>query len=95
MIFSSKLIEDAVKEFSRLPGIGKKTALRMVLQLLRMDENEVDEFTGAVSRMRHGVKFCKEFIKNISCFLKHLQYLLNAIIEKYKNYKFLNKKIFY
>jgi recombination protein RecR len=60
MIFSSKLIEDAVKEFSRLPGIGKKTALRMVLQLLRMDENEVDEFTGAVSRMRHGIKFCKE-----------------------------------
>ena len=60
MIFSSKLIEDAVKEFSRLPGIGKKTALRMVLQLLRMDEGEVDEFTGALSRMRHQVKFCKQ-----------------------------------
>ncbi len=60
MIFSSKLIEDAVQEFSRLPGIGKKTALRMVLQLLSMDKPEVDEFTGAVSRMRHGVKFCKE-----------------------------------
>ena len=42
-----------------MPGIGKKTALRMVLQLLRMDETEVDEFTGALSRMRHGVKFCK------------------------------------
>ena len=49
-----------MREFSRLPGIGKKTALRMVLQLLRMDTGEVDEFTGAVSRMRHGVKFCKE-----------------------------------
>ncbi len=60
MIFSSKLVEEAVQEFSRLPGIGKKTALRMVLQLLRMDTGEVDEFTGAVSRMRHGVKFCKE-----------------------------------
>jgi len=60
MIFSSKLVEDAVQEFSRLPGIGKKTALRMVLQLLRMNEVEVDEFTGAVSRMRHGVRFCKE-----------------------------------
>ncbi len=60
MIFSSKLVEDAVQEFSRLPGIGKKTALRMVLQLLRMDAGEVDEFTGALSRMRHGVKFCKE-----------------------------------
>lgn len=60
MIFSSKLIEDAVQEFSRLPGIGKKTALRMVLQLLRMDKGEVDEFTGAVSRMRHDIKFCKD-----------------------------------
>src|SRR3954469_19071819 len=60
MIFSSKLIEDAVQEFSRLPGIGKKTALRMVLQLLRMDKGEVDEFTGSISRMRHGVKFCKD-----------------------------------
>src|SRR6185312_7230586 len=59
MVFSSKLIEDAVREFSRLPGIGKKTALRMVLQLLKMDEAEVDEFTGALSRMRHGVRFCK------------------------------------
>jgi recombination protein RecR len=59
MVFSSKLIEDAVQEFSRLPGIGKKTALRMVLHLLRKDEGEVDEFTGALSRMRHGIKFCK------------------------------------
>lgn len=60
MIFSSKLIEDAVHEFSRLPGIGRKTALRMVLQLLRMEKGEVDEFTGAVSRMRHGIRFCKD-----------------------------------
>jgi len=60
MIFSSKLVEDAVQEFAKLPGIGKKTALRMVLQLLRMEEGEVDEFTGAVSKMRHRVKFCKD-----------------------------------
>ena len=60
MIFSSKLIEDAVQEFSRLPGIGKKTALRMVLQLLNMDKDEVDEFAGAVTRMRHEIKFCKD-----------------------------------
>jgi recombination protein RecR len=58
MIFSSKLIEDAVTEFAKLPGIGKKTALRMVLQLLRMEESKVDAFTNAVSRMRHEVKFC-------------------------------------
>jgi recombination protein RecR len=60
MIFSSKLVGDAVEEFSRLPGIGRKTALRMVLQLLRMDKDEVDMFTGAISRMRHDIKFCKE-----------------------------------
>jgi recombination protein RecR len=60
MIFSSKLVEDAVQEFSRLPGIGKKTALRLVLQLLKMHESEVDEFTGAISKMRHDVKFCRE-----------------------------------
>jgi recombination protein RecR len=60
MIFSSKLIEDAVHEFARLPGIGRKTALRMALQLLRMEKGEVDEFTGALSRMRHEVKFCKD-----------------------------------
>ncbi|HXS38053.1 MAG TPA: recombination mediator RecR [Flavipsychrobacter sp.] len=58
MIFSSKLIEDAVQEFSKLPGIGKKTALRMVLQLLKMEKQSVDGFTNALSRMRHEVQFC-------------------------------------
>lgn len=60
MIFSSKLIEDAVQEFSRLPGIGKKTALRMVLHLMKLDTLQVDEFAGALTRMRHGIRFCKE-----------------------------------
>lgn len=60
MIFSSKLIEDAVQEFSRLPGIGRKTALRMVLQLMKMEKEEVDRFTGALSRMRHELQFCRE-----------------------------------
>jgi len=60
MIFSSKLIEDAVQEFSKLPGIGKKTALRMVLQLMRMEKEKVDEFTGALSRMRHEIVFCEQ-----------------------------------
>ncbi len=60
MVFSSKLIEDAVNEFAKLPGIGKKTALRMVLQLLKKDTSEVDAFTNAVNRMRHEIQFCKE-----------------------------------
>lgn len=59
MVFSSKLIEDAVNEFAKLPGIGKKTALRMVLHLLKNDTAEVDAFTGAISRMRHEIQFCK------------------------------------
>ncbi|MBA3829431.1 MAG: recombination protein RecR [Taibaiella sp.] len=60
MVFSSKLIEDAVQEFSRLPGIGKKTALRMVLQLLKMEKGDVDGFTNALSKMRHEVQFCAD-----------------------------------
>jgi recombination protein RecR len=60
MIFSSKLIEDAVQEFSKLPGIGKKTALRMVLQLMKMEKEKVDEFTGALSRMRHEIVLCEQ-----------------------------------
>lgn len=59
MIFSSKLIEDAVQEFAKLPGIGKKTALRMVLQLLKMEKESVDAFANAISRMRNEVCFCK------------------------------------
>lgn len=60
MIFSSKLIEDAVHEFAKLPGIGKKTALRMVLQLLKMEEQSVAGFTSAISRMRTEIRFCKQ-----------------------------------
>ena len=59
MVFSSKLIEDAVQEFSKLPGIGKKTALRMVLQLLKAEQGDVDAFTGAISNMKHHIQFCK------------------------------------
>ncbi len=58
MVFSSKLIEDAVNEFAKLPGIGKKTALRMVLQLLKKDLAEVEMFTDAVARMRREIQFC-------------------------------------
>lgn len=59
MIFSSRLIEDAVKEISRLPGIGRKTALRMAIHLLAQDNAEVDELTNAISKMKHEVRFCR------------------------------------
>lgn len=58
MIFSSRLIEEAVQQFSKLPGIGKKTALRMVLHLMKTEKGDVDAFTGAMTRMRHEVVFC-------------------------------------
>jgi recombination protein RecR len=60
MIFSSKLIEDAVGAFSKLPGIGKKTALRMVLHLLKQERQHVSDFTRALSRMREEIRFCKQ-----------------------------------
>lgn len=58
MVFSSRLIEDAVQAFSKLPGIGKKTALRMVLHLLKQEKEEVGEFTEALSKMRNEIRFC-------------------------------------
>ena len=58
MIFSSKLIEDAVQAFSGLPGIGKKTALRMVLHLLKQDPLQVEGFTHAIGQMRNNIRFC-------------------------------------
>ena len=56
--YPSVLLEKAVNEFSKLPGIGRKTALRLVLNLLRRTEDEVDGFANAISTMRHEVKHC-------------------------------------
>ncbi|MBV8254529.1 MAG: recombination protein RecR [Chitinophaga sp.] len=60
MVFSSALIENAVNEFSRLPGIGKKTALRLVLHLLKQEPSQVQQFSDAIARMREQIKFCKD-----------------------------------
>lgn len=57
--FSSKLLQTAVEEFSKLPGIGRKTSLRLVLHLLRQDKQDVDFFTQAISRLREEVVYCK------------------------------------
>lgn len=59
MIFSSTLLENAVNEFAKLPGIGKKTALRLVLHLVKQDPGMVERFTGAISSMRNEIRFCK------------------------------------
>jgi len=60
MQFPSKLIEDAVSSFSGLPGIGKKTALRLVMHLLDKSKDEVHMFSSAISKMRDEIKFCLE-----------------------------------
>jgi recombination protein RecR len=56
--FPSKLLENAVSEFSRLPGIGKKTALRLVLHLLKREPEEVHRFCEAIIRLKDEVKHC-------------------------------------
>lgn len=58
MVFSSTLLENAVNEFAKLPGIGKKTALRLVLHLIKQDVNEVAQFSETIAMMRKEIKFC-------------------------------------
>src|ERR671918_2066712 len=59
MQFSSSLLENAVNEFASLPGIGKKTALRMVLHLLKQDLGIVENFSETIAKMRREIKFCQ------------------------------------
>lgn len=57
--FSSSLIENAVNEFAKLPGIGRKTALRLVLHLLKQSEQEVETFGNAFILLRKKIQYCK------------------------------------
>ena len=60
MQFSSRLIENAVEEFSKLPGIGKKTALRLVLHLLKQDSDQTTDLSAALIEMRNNIKYCEK-----------------------------------
>jgi recombination protein RecR len=60
MNISSKLLENAVNALATLPGIGKKTALRLALHILQSDKESVEEFCGAILGMRINIKFCKK-----------------------------------
>lgn len=60
MSFSSTLLEQAVNEFSKLPGIGKKTALRLVLHLVKRPKEEVSFFSETISKMRSEIRFCSK-----------------------------------
>jgi len=59
-LYSSRLLENVVNEFSKLPGIGKKTAMRMALHLLKQDEESVRQFGQAVIQLRSEVVYCRE-----------------------------------
>jgi recombination protein RecR len=65
MIFSSSLLENAVNEFAKLPGSGKKTALRLVLHLLKKEVSDVKGFSDVILKMREEIHFCSR-CKNIS-----------------------------
>ena len=57
--YPSLLLERAVEEFSKLPGIGRKTAMRLVLHLLRQDASTVESFGNSIITLKHEVKYCK------------------------------------
>ena len=62
MEFPSKLIERAVNEIAKLPGIGKKTALRLVLFLLKSEEEETTDLSNALVELRKNIKYCENAI---------------------------------
>lgn len=59
MEYSSELLESAVKQFASLPGIGRKTATRLVLNMLRRDDEEVEDFASALLRAKRDIIYCK------------------------------------
>lgn len=56
--YPSALLENAVNEFARLPGIGRKTALRLVLHLLRQDDERVENFSAAILKLKQEINYC-------------------------------------
>ena len=60
MDFPSKILENAVNEISQLPGIGKRTALRLALHILKQPENQIDTLADAIKNLRKTINFCSE-----------------------------------
>lgn len=89
--YPSKLLENAVEEFAKLPGIGRKTALRLVLHLLRQNTDDVDRFSQTITQLRHEVKHCK-MCNNISdtdicsiCSSPRRDYATLCVVENIKD----------
>ena len=60
MELPSRLIEEAINEIAKLPGIGKKTALRLALYLIKQNKDTTSDLAGSLVRMREGIKYCKQ-----------------------------------
>ncbi|MFA7116417.1 MAG: recombination mediator RecR [Bacteroidales bacterium] len=56
----NKLLEDACEQFSTLPGVGGKTAMRLALHMLKQPRENVDNFANAIVKLRHNIKYCRE-----------------------------------
>lgn len=87
MHFSSKLIEEAVNEFSKLPGVGKRTALRFVLHLMRQSSAEVGQFGNTFIKLRNELRYCEK-CHNVSdkpicevCANPHRDHSLICVVE--------------
>ena len=87
MNFSSKLIEEAVNEFSKLPGVGKRTALRFVLHLMKQEAADVSRFGNAFIRLRTELRYCEQ-CHNVSdhplceiCANPHRDHSLVCVVE--------------
>lgn len=85
--YPSLLLAKAVDEFSKLPGIGTKTAMRLVLHLLRQEQSAVNLFAGSITRLREEVKFCSQ-CHNISdndtcpiCASPHRDHSIICVVE--------------
>ncbi len=56
----SRLLQEAVYEFSKLPGVGRRTALRLAMHLLKMDEAAVEQMTSSIARFRRDIRYCEQ-----------------------------------
>ena len=61
----SRLLQEAVSEFAKLPGIGRRTALRLAMHLLKMDASAVEQMTDSIARFRRDIRYC-ELCNNLS-----------------------------
>jgi len=74
--FPSKLLENAVNEFASLPGIGRKTAFRLVMNLLRRDSEEVRRFGESLIKLHEEIHYCKSVITSLI-----LRYAISVMIK--------------